>query len=103
MVDHGIDLATAVSVPRFHEQGLPDVVMDETGGIVDADRKALEAMGYTFKERPHIADAPAIGWAQGRGWARRSRGGWGAWRWGTDPRAASVGFQGWGAFPGTPP
>jgi gamma-glutamyltranspeptidase/glutathione hydrolase len=61
VVDHGLDVATAVSVPRFHEQGLPDVVMHEKGGLGEADRQALAAMGYTFKEREHIADAPAIG------------------------------------------
>jgi gamma-glutamyltranspeptidase/glutathione hydrolase len=39
--------------------------MHEKNGLPDADRRALEAMGYTFKEREHIADAPAIGWAGG--------------------------------------
>jgi gamma-glutamyltranspeptidase/glutathione hydrolase len=63
VADHGLDIATAVSAPRFHEQGLPDVVIAEKGGLPDPDRQALEAMGYTFKEREHIADAPAIGWA----------------------------------------
>jgi gamma-glutamyltranspeptidase/glutathione hydrolase len=67
VADHGLDAATAVSAPRFHEQGQPDVVMHEKGGLPDADRKALEAMGYTFKEREHIADAPAIGWT-GKAW-----------------------------------
>ncbi len=65
VADHGLDVTTAVSAPRFHEQGQPDVVMNEKGGLPDADRKALEAMGYTFKEREHIADAPAIGWSGG--------------------------------------
>jgi gamma-glutamyltranspeptidase/glutathione hydrolase len=61
VADHGLDIATAVSAPRFHEQGLPDIVMHEKGGLSDADRQALTAMGYAFKEREHIADAPAIG------------------------------------------
>jgi gamma-glutamyltranspeptidase/glutathione hydrolase len=61
VADHGLDIDVAVSAPRFHEQGLPDVVTTEKGGITDADRDALSAMGYTFKEREHIADAPAIG------------------------------------------
>jgi gamma-glutamyltranspeptidase/glutathione hydrolase len=65
VADHGLDIAAAVSAPRFHEQGLPDSVMHEKNGLPDADRRALEAMGYTFKEREHIADAPAIGWAGG--------------------------------------
>jgi gamma-glutamyltranspeptidase/glutathione hydrolase len=63
VADHGLDVAAAVSAPRFHEQGLPDVVMHEKGGLPDAERKILEGMGYTFKEREHIADAPAIGWS----------------------------------------
>jgi gamma-glutamyltranspeptidase/glutathione hydrolase len=63
VADHGLDLAAAVSAPRFHEQGLPDVVIAEKGGLPDSARQALEAMGYTFKDRGHIADAPAIGWA----------------------------------------
>jgi gamma-glutamyltranspeptidase/glutathione hydrolase len=61
VVDHGLDVTAAVSAPRFHEQGLPDVVMHEKDGLPEADRQALAAMGYTFKERDHIADAPAIG------------------------------------------
>jgi gamma-glutamyltranspeptidase/glutathione hydrolase len=67
VVDHKMAITTATNAPRFHEQGLPDEVMIEKGGIAEADRKALEAMGYTFKEREHIADAPAIGW-DGRTW-----------------------------------
>jgi gamma-glutamyltranspeptidase/glutathione hydrolase len=67
VADHGLDVAAAVSAPRFHEQGLPDVVMHEKGGLPEAERKILEGMGYTFKEREHIADAPAIGWS-GRTW-----------------------------------
>jgi gamma-glutamyltranspeptidase / glutathione hydrolase len=65
VADHKLDVAAAVSAPRFHEQGLPDVVTHEKGGLPDPDKKALEAMGYTFREREHIADAPAIGWAGG--------------------------------------
>lgn len=61
VIDHGLSITAATSAPRFHEQGQPDVVMFEKGGIAEADRKALEAMGYAFKEREHIADAPAIG------------------------------------------
>src|SRR5271170_4781928 len=41
VVDHGLDVATAVSAPRFHEQGLPDVVMHEKGGLAEAEEKAL--------------------------------------------------------------
>jgi gamma-glutamyltranspeptidase/glutathione hydrolase len=65
VADHQLDISTAVSAPRFHEQGLPDSVMHEAGGLPEPEKKALEAMGYVFKEREHIADAPAIGWSNG--------------------------------------
>jgi gamma-glutamyltranspeptidase/glutathione hydrolase len=65
VADHHLDISAAVSAPRFHEQGLPDFVMHEAGGLPEPERKALEAMGYAFRERPHIADAPAIGWSSG--------------------------------------
>ena len=65
VVDHGLSLTAATHAPRFHEQGQPDVVMSEKGGLTDEQRKILEGMGYTFKERGHIADAPSIGWANG--------------------------------------
>jgi gamma-glutamyltranspeptidase / glutathione hydrolase len=65
VVDYDLPLVAAVDAPRFHEQGQPDVVMIEKGGLTDEQRAGLTALGYTFKERPHIADAPAIGWASG--------------------------------------
>jgi gamma-glutamyltranspeptidase/glutathione hydrolase len=65
VLDHGLSITAATNAPRFHEQAWPDLVMDEKNGLADDQRKALEAMGYTFKERQHIADAPAIGWSGG--------------------------------------
>lgn len=67
VIDHGLSLTAATNAPRFHEQGDPDVVMIEKGGLTDAQRAGLAEMGYTFKERGHIADAPSIGFANG-GW-----------------------------------
>ena len=61
VIDHGLSIGAATNAPRFHEQGQPDLVMFEKGGLPEADKKALSAMGYTFKERPHLTDAPAIG------------------------------------------
>lgn len=77
VVDHGLSLSAATNAPRFHQQGQPDVVMSEKGGLTDDQRKSLEAMGYTFKERQHIADAPSIGWESGTwmGAAEPRRGG----------------------------
>ena len=65
VVDHGLSLVAATNAPRFHEQGQPDVVMIEQGGLTGEQRQALAGMGYIFKERPHIADAPTIGWSHG--------------------------------------
>jgi gamma-glutamyltranspeptidase/glutathione hydrolase len=61
VVDFGLDVTTAVNAPRFHQQDLPDVVTFEKDGLEDPLKGALASMGYTFKERSHIADAPAIG------------------------------------------
>jgi gamma-glutamyltranspeptidase/glutathione hydrolase len=60
VLDFGLDPGTAVSVPRFHMQHLPDLVTIEKNGIAEETQKRLEAMGYAFKERGHIADAPMI-------------------------------------------
>ncbi|MDB4944292.1 MAG: Gamma-glutamyltranspeptidase [Labilithrix sp.] len=61
VIDFGLDVGAAVSAPRFHMQHLPDEVSFEKNGLAPATRQRLEAMGYAFKERDHIADAPAIG------------------------------------------
>jgi gamma-glutamyltranspeptidase/glutathione hydrolase len=60
VVDFGLDIGTAVSAPRFHMQHLPDVVAFEKDGILPETANQLEAMGYTLKERGHLADAPAL-------------------------------------------
>jgi gamma-glutamyltranspeptidase/glutathione hydrolase len=69
VLDFGLDVGKAVSSPRFHMQHLPDVVMFEKNGLPEALNQSLTTMGYTFKERPWIADAPAIGReANGSAW-----------------------------------
>jgi gamma-glutamyltranspeptidase/glutathione hydrolase len=65
VIDHKLSLTAASHAPRYHQQGQPDVVMHEQHGLTDELKKSLEAMGYAFKERQHIADAPAIGWLGG--------------------------------------
>ncbi len=59
-IDFGLDAGTAVSVPRFHMQHLPDLVTIEKNGITEETQNRLETMGYAFKERGHVADAPMI-------------------------------------------
>ena len=61
VVDFGLDIGKATSAPRFHMQHLPDEVAFEEGGASRETKAKLEAMGYTLKERGHLADAPAIG------------------------------------------
>ena len=61
VVDFQLDVGTAVAAPRFHMQHLPDEVAFEKDGLAEATQKRLETMGYKFKERGHLADAPAIG------------------------------------------
>lgn len=70
-VDHGFDPVAAVGAPRFHMQHLPDVVLFEKDGLEAPLRDALGAMGYSFKEAGHLADANAIGLVPG-GWIAAS-------------------------------
>ncbi len=61
VVDHGFDVSSAVNAPRFHQQHMPDVVVYEKDGLTPELKTGLETMGYTLKERDHLADSPAIG------------------------------------------
>jgi gamma-glutamyltranspeptidase/glutathione hydrolase len=61
MIDFGMDVGAAVNAPRFHMQHLPDEVIFEKDGLSEATAKRLGEMGYTMKERQHLADAPAVG------------------------------------------
>lgn len=60
VVDFELDPGLAVGLPRFHMQHLPDLVIYEKGGLQDETMKRLLGMGYLFKERDHVADAPMI-------------------------------------------
>ena len=61
VVDFGEDAATALGHARVHMQHRPDVVSVEEGGLAPETARALEAMGYTLRQRHHIADIVAIG------------------------------------------
>jgi gamma-glutamyltranspeptidase/glutathione hydrolase len=65
LVDFGMDPADAVRAPRFHQQDSPDILFLEPHGLPTEVVHALEAMGHATKEADHLADAPAIGRAQG--------------------------------------
>jgi gamma-glutamyltranspeptidase/glutathione hydrolase len=65
VVDFHQSIGAAAYAPRFHMQHEPDEVVFEKDGLTVVAAGRLRAMGYTFKERGHIADAPAIGFDQG--------------------------------------
>lgn len=60
ILDHGMSLADAITAPRLHDQGLPDVVRVERGGFQPAVIQALERMGHTVAEGGYTGDIEAI-------------------------------------------
>lgn len=46
VIDHGMDLPTAIAAPRLHHQHLPDVLALERGGFSADERGALERLGH---------------------------------------------------------
>ena len=61
VVDQGMSLAQAVTVPRIHHQALPDSVFWEPDGLTPEQRQGLEAMGYAIREEPHwVGDVNAV-------------------------------------------
>ncbi len=67
VVDHGMNIAEAVSAPRVHHQWMPDAIDVEQGISVDTQR-LLAARGHTLTPRPAFGNVNAIlavpgGWA----------------------------------------
>lgn len=61
VIDHGMDVATAVAAPRFHHQWLPDQVRYEPGAISEDALQDLSAMGHVgFREASAIGDANSV-------------------------------------------
>jgi gamma-glutamyltranspeptidase/glutathione hydrolase len=60
MIDFGMSASEAVEAPRFHHQWLPDVILCEKEAITPENRKILEAIGHSFKERGAIGRFEAI-------------------------------------------
>ena len=46
IIDHGMDVASAVAAPRFHHQWLPNVIRYEPGAISAAALSDLRAIGH---------------------------------------------------------
>ncbi len=80
VIDHHMDLARALSMPRLHHQSLPDEIMLERDGFPAPTIAALEAMGHKVVFRGYMGDVEAI-IRTPRGWLGASdprRGGGGA-------------------------
>lgn len=61
VIDYGMDIATAVSAPRIHNQHLPDTLYYEQHGLDAATIQALQAMGHHVAPRDgYVGDAPSI-------------------------------------------
>ena len=58
----GGDARSIVSLPRYHQQYLPDMVGYEDGAITDAEVAALEKMGYVLKDQGRWGNMQAITW-----------------------------------------
>ena len=66
LLDYHTDLATAVAMPRVHQQWQPDKVLVERFGLDVTTAKALEAMGYALDYSPTWGNAQAVGIVEGK-------------------------------------
>jgi len=61
VIDHGMNIDTALDAPRIHHQWMPDELVVEPFGISTDTRKVLESYGQKFAQRPtSIANATGI-------------------------------------------
>ena len=61
VIDHKMDVRTAVDMPRIHHQWMPDTIYIEEGAVTPDVRKELEGDGYNFTEnRPWGMDEAII-------------------------------------------
>lgn len=60
VLDFKMSASDAVQAPRFHHQWLPDVIQCEEEAISSKERKILESIGHTFKNRAPIGRVEAI-------------------------------------------
>ena len=50
VIEHEMNIADAVAVPRFHSQWLPDIVMVEPNSISGSIKQNLESRGHTISQ-----------------------------------------------------
>jgi gamma-glutamyltranspeptidase / glutathione hydrolase len=60
VLDHGMDVGTAVHAPRIHHQHLPDVLYHENGGMSAQRSAQLREMGHAVEGRATVGTAPTI-------------------------------------------
>jgi gamma-glutamyltranspeptidase/glutathione hydrolase len=60
VLDHGMDIQSAISAPRVHLQWLPDTLFLEPDAITPATRQELVGMGYALKDDTPWSDAEGI-------------------------------------------
>jgi len=60
VVDHKMTLSDAVAAPRLHDQGLPNQIRVERGGVPPASLAALRKMGHEVVEGGYTGDVEAI-------------------------------------------
>ncbi len=66
ILDHEMDLRTALNAPRFHHQHLPDLVEWEKGAFAAPAARTLEQLGHTLKESGNQGSAPTLLRSNGR-------------------------------------
>lgn len=60
VIDHKMDMQSAVDAPKFHHQWLPDILYYEEGAFKQKQLYMLKALGYETQERPPIGRVDAI-------------------------------------------
>ncbi|UPT69181.1 MAG: gamma-glutamyltransferase [Sphingobacteriales bacterium JAD_PAG50586_3] len=60
VIDHKMDMQTAVDAPKFHHQWLPDTLYYEKGAFKQKQLYMLKALGYKTQEREPIGRVDAI-------------------------------------------
>ena len=81
VIDHGMNIGDAASVPRMHHQWYPDILKLESGFSVDTIRE-LERRGHTVNAAKAMGSLQSVAYREGgfRGWS--------------DPRRPSAGVAG---------
>ena len=60
VIDFDMDINQAIQSPRFHHQWLPDQIQTEKNAVPPKERKILESIGHTFKDRAPIGRVEGI-------------------------------------------